>query len=153
MGFIDTFTQMYHVLWPYASPYSIFPSPHMSSLPFPRFASTFMQYLLLFSYLQNRGFTSENTDLSHLSQCSPVISIFLKITYSHSSLWMNMYRSTFSKFIFLLMDIYIVTNGGTGVWRCRSTVKERAATFTKECFKMPVAMCFRICVLCGVCEW
>lgn len=89
MGFIDIFTQMYHVLWPYASPYSIFPFPRMSSLPFPRFTSIFMLYMLLFSYLQNRGSTSGNTDLSHLSQWSPVASIFLKITYSHSSFWMN----------------------------------------------------------------
>lgn len=57
------------------------------------------------------------------------------------------------KITFLLMDIYIVTNGGMGMRRYRGTVKERTATSTKECSKMPVAMCFRNCVLCGVCEW
>lgn len=78
-----------------------------------------------------------------------ILSFFFMDEYN-----LYMYMSTFLKFFFLLMDIYIVTNGGTVVWRCRDSVKERAATSTKECSKMPVALCFRTCVLLWcVCEW
>lgn len=155
MGFIDTFTQMYHVLWPYASPYSIFPFPawvHFLFLGLLLYSCYICYYLVIYKI----EVPHQDTPISFVTMISSciyfsenyILSFFFLDEYN-----LNMYRSTFLKFIFLLMDIYIVTTWGTGVWRCRSTVKQRAATFTKEFSKMPVAMCFRICVLCGVCEW